>query len=128
MTSENQAAQAESKAKVELTIDGIKEDLKNGIDRPGIQKKYGLRRVDVIRLFQHPELKGAKVHRPRPASSKSKATIGFVLKDAEGNDVTSTVFPAAKGTVENVPATDATAPQANVAEVPQPVQEEAAGW
>lgn len=101
MTNENDVQLTEAKPKVELTISQIKEDLKNGIDRDGIKEKYGLRRVDVVRLFQNEELKGLKVHRPRPATSKSKATIGFILKDDNGNDITSTVFPAAKASTES---------------------------
>jgi hypothetical protein len=111
MANENDAQLTEAKPKVELTISQIKEDLKNGIDRDGIKEKYGLRRVDVVRLFQNNELKGLKVHRPRPATSKSKATIGFILKDDSGNDITSTVFPAAKASTESA-TTESTSEQA----------------
>ena len=103
------ANEKEVKPKVELTIAQVKQDLKDGLDRPAIAKKYGIRRVDVMTLFTNPELKGLKVHRPRGASSKSKATIGFILKDDNGNDITSTVFPAAgvnDGATTNGPATN----------------------
>lgn len=129
----NEQATTDNKPKVELTIGQIKEDLKNGIDRNGIKEKYGLRRVDVMRLFQNKELKGLKVHRPRPASSKSKATIGFVLKDDSGNDITSTVFPAAKTSTDEAASTEngngnTGDNQVEAEATAQPATQEATGW
>lgn len=64
------------KDKVKMTISSVIADLNSGIDRNGIKEKYGLTRADVIRLFQHEQLKGRKV----------KSAPGFELVD----DVTGT--------------------------------------
>jgi hypothetical protein len=101
------------KEKPVLTIAQIKEDLKNGLERfpdkenPGkanIQEKYGLRRVDVVTLFKTEGLKGLKTHTSRKTSSgKSRATIGFILQDENGNDITpvpKSATPAASTTVD----------------------------
>lgn len=88
------ANEKEVKPKVEVSISQLKEDLKLGIDREGIMKKYGVRRVDVMNMFKHPDLKGLKVHKARTGTGKSKATIGFVLVDDNGNDITSEAVSA----------------------------------
>ena len=46
----------------------ILEDLDNGIDRTGIQEKYGLEKWEVTQMFQHPALKGKKARKIRKLS------------------------------------------------------------
>lgn len=53
---------AEEKKK--LSILGIQNDLKEGLDRKAIAEKYGLKQSQVAELFQHPKLKGLKVKKP----------------------------------------------------------------
>lgn len=53
----------EPKEKVKLTVSGIIADLEAGIDRRGIAAKYGLNFAQVKEVFQHPKLKGKKVHK-----------------------------------------------------------------
>lgn len=113
------ANEKEVKPKVEVSIGQIKEDLKLGIDRAGIMEKYGLRRVDVMNIFKHPSLKGLKVHKARTGTGKSKATIGFVLVDESGNDITSEAVSATP-----VARTHKDATETNTSDV-QPVAENA---
>jgi hypothetical protein len=63
-----------------ITVSMILEDLDNGIDRTGIQEKYGLEKWEVTQMFQHPSLKGKK------AKKKRKLSFNFV-------DDTTTVDP-----------------------------------
>lgn len=101
------------KEKVKLTIAQVKEDLKAGIDRKQMQDKYGLKRADIIRLFQLPELKGLKVHRERG----SKVEPGFVIvPDNEGGT------PVTESTATNSTTVNAT----NEAAQPPVVEEK--GW
>lgn len=51
-----------------ITVSMILEDLDNGIDRPGIQEKYGLEKWEVTQMFQHPALKGKKARKIRKLS------------------------------------------------------------
>tara|TARA_R100001440_G_scaffold25378_1_gene41399 strand:- start:2074 stop:2427 length:354 start_codon:yes stop_codon:yes gene_type:complete len=51
-----------------ITVTMILEDLDNGIDRPGIQEKYGLQKWEVTQMFQHPSLKGKKAKKVRKLS------------------------------------------------------------
>jgi len=51
-----------------ITVSMILEDLDNGIDRPGIQEKYGLEKWEVTQMFQHPTLKGKKARKIRKLS------------------------------------------------------------
>jgi len=51
-----------------ITVTMILEDLDNGIDRPGIQEKYGLQKWEVTQMFQHPALKGKKAKKVRKLS------------------------------------------------------------
>lgn len=55
-----------------ITVTMILEDLENGIDRTGIQEKYGLEKWEVTQMFQHPALKGKK------AKKKRKLSFNFV--------------------------------------------------
>lgn len=51
-----------------ITVTMIIEDLDNGIDRTGIQEKYGLEKWEVTQIFQHPALKGKKAKKVRKLS------------------------------------------------------------
>ena len=51
-----------------ITVSMILEDLDNGVDRPGIQEKYGLEKWEVTQMFQHPALKGKKARKVRKLS------------------------------------------------------------
>lgn len=51
-----------------ITVTMILEDLDNGIDRTGIQEKYGLEKWEVTQMFQHPALKGKKARKVRKLS------------------------------------------------------------
>jgi hypothetical protein len=51
-----------------ITVTMILEDLDNGIDRIGIQEKYGLEKWEVTQMFQHPTLKGKKARKVRKLS------------------------------------------------------------
>ncbi len=51
-----------------ITVTMILEDLDNGIDRTGIQEKYGLEKWEVTQMFQHPALKGKKARKIRKLS------------------------------------------------------------
>ena len=54
-----------------ITVSMILEDLDNGIDRTGIQEKYGLEKWEVTQMFQHPTLKGKKARKIRKLSFNS---------------------------------------------------------
>ena len=51
-----------------ITTTMILNDLDNGIDRTGIQEKYGLEKWEVTQMFQHPTLKGKKAKKVRKLS------------------------------------------------------------
>jgi len=51
-----------------ITTTQIIEDLENGIDRTGIQTKYGLESWEVKQMFMHPTLKGKKAKKVRKLS------------------------------------------------------------
>lgn len=51
-----------------ITVTMILEDLDNGIDRTGIQAKYGIEKWEVTQMFQHPSLKGKKARKIRKLS------------------------------------------------------------
>jgi len=51
-----------------ITVSMILEDLDNGVDRLGIQEKYGLEKWEVTQMFQHPALKGKKARKVRKLS------------------------------------------------------------
>ena len=51
-----------------ITVTMIQNDLDNGIDRTGIQEKYGIEKWEVTQMFQHPELKGRKAKKVRKLS------------------------------------------------------------
>ena len=55
-----------------LTVSQILEDLDNGLGRPDIAKKYGLKPAEVKVMFEHPSLKG---RRPKRATTKVSFTL-----------------------------------------------------
>ena len=56
----------ETPARITTTM--IINDLDDGIDRTGIQEKYGLEKWEVTQMFQHPTLKGKKAKKVRKLS------------------------------------------------------------
>ena len=72
-----------------ITVSMILEDLDNGIDRPGIQEKYGLEKWEVTQMFQHPALKGKKARKIR------KLSFNFV--DDTAADPNQTTIPMPDG-------------------------------
>ena len=72
-----------------ITVSMILEDLDNGIDRPGIQEKYGLEKWEVTQMFQHPTLKGKKARKVR------KLSFNFV--DDTAADPNQTTIPMPDG-------------------------------
>ena len=72
-----------------ITVSMILEDLDNGIDRPGIQQKYGLEQWEVTQMFQHPALKGKKARKIR------KLSFNFV--DDTAADPNQTTIPMPDG-------------------------------
>ena len=58
---------------IKLTVTGIINDLNDGIDRDGIQAKYGLTKAEVTELFKHPKLSGLR--------ARKKIPIRFTLID-----------------------------------------------
>ena len=80
-----------------ITISMIITDLENGIDRTGIQEKYGIEKWEVTQMFQHPTLKGRK------AKKVKKLSFNFV-DDTETVDPNQTSIPVETGsaTIEEV--------------------------
>ncbi len=72
-----------------ITVSMILEDLDNGVDRPGIQDKYGLEKWEVTQMFQHPSLKGKKARKVR------KLSFNFV--DDTATDPNQTSIPMESG-------------------------------
>ena len=72
-----------------ITVSMILEDLDNGIDRTGIQEKYGLEKWEVTQMFQHPTLKGKKARKIR------KLSFNFV--DDTADDPNQTSIPMDSG-------------------------------
>ena len=70
-----------------ITTSMITEDLENGIDRQGIQEKYGLESWEVKQMFQHPVLKGKK------AKKVKKLSFEFVDDSVEDPNQTSIPIP-----------------------------------
>ena len=63
---EGTVVKQETPARITTTM--ILNDLENGIDRTGIQEKYGLEKWEVTQMFQHPTLKGKKAKKVRKLS------------------------------------------------------------
>ena len=74
-----------------ITVSMILEDLDNGIDRTGIQEKYGLEKWEVTQMFQLPTLKGKKARKIRKLSfnfvDDTAADPNQTSIDVEGPDV-----------------------------------------
>ena len=68
-----------------ITTSMIIEDLENGIDRQGIQEKYGLEPWEVKQMFQHPVLKGKK--------AKKVKKLSFEFVDDSMGDPNQTSIP-----------------------------------
>ena len=94
-----------------ITVSMILEDLDNGIDRPGIQEKYGLEKWEVTQMFQHPALKGKKARKVR------KLSFNFV--DDTAVDPNQTSIP-----VESGPDVDVHTEASMVVEATPELQEE----
>ena len=94
-----------------ITVSMILEDLDNGIDRPGIQEKYGLEKWEVTQMFQHPTLKGKKARKIR------KLSFNFV--DDTAVDPNQTSIP-----VESGPDVDVHTEASMVVEATPELQEE----
>lgn len=62
----------ETSADKVLTVSQILTDLDNGLGRPEIAKKYGLKPAEVKVMFEHPSLKG---RRPKRATTKVTFTL-----------------------------------------------------
>ena len=68
-----------------ITTTMILNDLDNGIDRIGIQEKYGLEKWEVTQMFQHPVLKGKK--------AKKVKKLSFEFVDDSMGDPNQTSIP-----------------------------------
>jgi hypothetical protein len=84
----------------QITTTQIIQDLENGIDRTGIQTKYGLESWEVKQMFMHPALKGKKAKKVR------KLSFEFVDDTVETISPNQTSIPVETtetfhGTVEN---------------------------
>jgi hypothetical protein len=62
-----------STGKIQITVEALKEDSLNGLNRKAIAQKYGIAKAAVDKLFKHPSLRGI---RPKHASD-----IELVLED-----------------------------------------------
>jgi hypothetical protein len=62
----------ETSADKVLTVSQILKDLDNGLGRPEIAKKYGLKLAEVKVMFENPSLKG---RRPKRATTKVTFTL-----------------------------------------------------
>ena len=82
-TPEGQVVKQETPQRITVTM--IQIDLDNGIDRVGIQEKYGLEKWEVTQMFQHPELKGRKAKKVRKLS--------FEFVDDSMGDLNQTEIP-----------------------------------
>ena len=98
MSADNQAAPQPQK--ITVSIQQILQDLKDGIDRNGIAKKYGLKKSQVTQIFKHEKLKNKKVRRPVEDS--------YVLVDEEEqtSEVINAAIPADQPVQETVAATE----------------------
>lgn len=78
-----EAAEQNSENKV-LTVSQILTDLDNGLGRPDIAKKYGLKPAEVKVMFEHPSLKG---RRPKRATTKVSFTLVDDTKQTNPNQL-----------------------------------------
>lgn len=98
-----------SEEKIQLTVQGVLEDLQNGLTREDIGEKYGLNKAEVKRVFQHPKLKNKKTIKPREER--------FILIDEEEESSTADLKPEVEETQEE------SSQQGFDAEAEQPVEE-----
>lgn len=78
-----EAAEQNSENKV-LTVSQILTDLDNGLGRPEIAKKYGLKPAEVKVMFEHPSLRG---RRPKRATTKVSFTLVDDTKQTNPNQL-----------------------------------------
>lgn len=78
-----EAAEQTSENKV-LTVSQILTDLDNGLGRPDIAKKYGLKPAEVKVMFEHPSLRG---RRPKRATTKVSFTLVDDTKQTNPNQL-----------------------------------------
>lgn len=78
-----EAAEQNSENKV-LTVSQILTDLDNGLGRPDIAKKYGLKPAEVKVMFEHPSLRG---RRPKRATTKVSFTLVDDTKQTNPNQL-----------------------------------------
>jgi|TARA_R100001530_G_C4308127_1_gene152268 hypothetical protein len=79
-----------------ITTSMIITDLDNGINREGIQEKYGLEKWMVTQIFQDPRLKGRKAKKVR------KLPFEFIDDVIDEIDPNQTSIPIEEDTVANV--------------------------
>ena len=91
---QNQAAAEKAATPDVITTSMIINDLENGIDRKGIQTKYGLESWEVAQMFKHPALKGKKVRKVR------KMSFNFVDDTTETVDPNQTSIPTESAVIE----------------------------
>ena len=86
-TTTNQTAPA---ALPKIVISDVQRMLQEGQDREAIRVHYGLKKIDLKKLFMNPNLKGKKVHRDR-------ITTRFEIVDdvTDPNAVAATPTPVA---------------------------------
>ena len=58
------------KTPAEITVSMIDEDLNNGITKPEMATKYGIKSWEVAEMFKHPFLKGRRPSKKKPLSFK----------------------------------------------------------
>ena len=58
------------KTPAEITVSMIDEDLNNGITKPEMAIKYGIKSWEVAEMFKHPLLKGRRPSKKKPLSFK----------------------------------------------------------
>ncbi len=68
------------KTPAEISVSMIDQDLKDGISKPEMATKYGIKPWEVDEMFKHPLLKG------RRPSRKKTLSFSFVDDMTEGND------------------------------------------
>ena len=103
--------------KITLSITAILNDLRSGLERPEIAKKYGLNQTQLKRAFQHSKLKGKKTIKPKEEV--------FVLEDDTEDDTEPEVVVTAMAEAENPNqlTIDSAIAEAENTEVPAPVED-----
>jgi len=65
-----------------ITVSQVLQDLKDGLDRDAIGTKYGLKKFEVAKMFQHPKLKNKKTIKPREVSFELLDDVEAASADA----------------------------------------------